>query len=769
MDRRKERKNKLTMKQWICLALVGVMLLGVLPIAAFAADDGIATIADVTKSTSVWPGRSSFVNVDNYRSGKVSDVEVKDSNGNIVEGITVTETNMGVTVTADSDVAAGDYVVTFKYTRNNNTKFVELKVTVQGWGNSGNTGTSTNAGTMGHLEVEIHATAGVVIEGKTHNVDIVLTEADVTASTTEIVAVYDGQRYEVPFGSTGVQVNGVDTYWRSTDTDYSTEDDTVRMNGRFPTGTKSKPVYYTITISKDVTTTIDGVRYTIPVTMTVTSNYWTEDNHCPGLGGNWSNGGFSSNSGIDVHLGATGKVSTIKLIKYVDGLTGNAASDMTFEFEAYTKNEDGSFTKKIDVPAMTLEKGDSFTGVQLNAFVSGVTPATYYIIEKNAPAVSGMAYEGVTYTAGEDITITSENITIGGVSYNAAVVTVAKGATAEVVARNNYKPATGSLEIIKVVEGIKFTEDTTYNFTVNDRTVSVTVPAGETTAYKIVENLVPGKYTVTEQTPAAIEDYEWSVDQKNVEVEVVAGKTEKVTFVNTYTYVQPKGALILKKVVSDVAVSKDNAPIFRFAVTDAAGKTEYYEIAAGGEEKLTLNAGNYTITEVEPEKVEITNYKFVSSSYKVGDNDAKAGETVVVCTNTYERKTAEVTISKMVTGNMGDQTKYFTFAVYVDGEQFGEEFTLKHGETKKIAGVPVGATFKVEEQNPAPYKVKINDQEDADAIIEFTVEDAGRTVAYENNYNVKIDTGVSLDVIPFVILLAIAGGALVLLNRKRLF
>lgn len=205
----------------------------------------------------------------------------------------------------------------------------------------------------------------------------------------------------------------------------------------------------------------------------------------------------------------------------------------------------------------------------------------------------------------------------------------------------------------------------------------------------------------------------------------------------------------------------------------------------------------------------------------------------ITFSNFYKKNTADVTISKIVTGLMGDTNKGFTFNVSIkqNGEdctgvtatkktEMGTEkvsnltnFTLKHGETVTLENVPIGATITVTEVTPgAHYKVSAtgqNGEKDGSSDVAFTyvavantatagnadeaelmllsmdedtaVDADGDAVAYDsgievdnnqiivtNHCGLLPDTGVLLDTLPYIVILAVvAGGVALLMLRKR--
>lgn len=168
---------------------------------------------------------------------------------------------------------------------------------------------------------------------------------------------------------------------------------------------------------------------------------------------------------------------------------------------------------------------------------------------------------------------------------------------------------------------------------------------------------------------------------------------------------------------------------------------------------------------------------------------AGALEPIAKLDNTYTRKTTEVTIHKEVTGNMGDVNEEFDFEVsssqplepWVNGEGVQyilsqddtvASFTLKHGQHVTLQGVQPGSTLIVKELGAVGYKMKVDDEEITGGSYEYQVPlvipSDGLSFTVENNQNVDIDTGVILDSLPYVLILAlVAVGAVFFLRRRR--
>lgn len=169
----------------------------------------------------------------------------------------------------------------------------------------------------------------------------------------------------------------------------------------------------------------------------------------------------------------------------------------------------------------------------------------------------------------------------------------------------------------------------------------------------------------------------------------------------------------------------------------------------------------------------------------------------------YVPVSADLTISKTVTGMLGDTDKAFTFQILNgdnqpvtltnDNCQFDDgsgtllesgtdgKFTLKHGGTVTIKNLPVG-TYTVTELETSIGELKnykttwlLDSGSDSDNKTEnstrtATVEMKGknRVLDFTNECTLKPDTGVLLDTLPYIVILAVvAGGVALLMLRKH--
>lgn len=152
--------------------------------------------------------------------------------------------------------------------------------------------------------------------------------------------------------------------------------------------------------------------------------------------------------------------------------------------------------------------------------------------------------------------------------------------------------------------------------------------------------------------------------------------------------------------------------------------------------------------------------------------------------NTYSAGTLSIT--KTVTGNLGDKDKYFDFTVKltgVDGKTYGDSyavsggsnaanpstikigeettFLLKHGDTISIENLPYGVTYTVTETAADGYTTtKTGDT--------GTIGAATQTAAFTNDKNKSdIDMGVSMDSLPYILMLVVVGAAVVVIATRK--
>lgn len=218
---------------------------------------------------------------------------------------------------------------------------------------------------------------------------------------------------------------------------------------------------------------------------------------------------------------------------------------------------------------------------------------------------------------------------------------------------------------------------------------------------------------------------------------------------------------------------------------------------------------NYTFTE-DTESAAVEGYTLTETLVD-GETKSEPSGTVninkennlqsITFSNIYEKNTADVTLTKHVTGLMGDTHKEFTFSItgLDDSDAMLENgdlsnFTLTHNGSVTLKNVPMGTVFAVVETLgvDSGYETKATGYDTA-------VTDADRTFYYKlvlkdgqqvlmacdangnnekeqnelaitvtNHCTLKPDTGVLLDTLPYIVILAVvAGGVALLMLRKH--
>lgn len=216
--------------------------------------------------------------------------------------------------------------------------------------------------------------------------------------------------------------------------------------------------------------------------------------------------------------------------------------------------------------------------------------------------------------------------------------------------------------------------------------------------------------------------------------------------------------------------------------------------------------------------------------YKVSEDELTnyGGDRVVNFYAHYKKATSNVTITKHVTGLLGDTNKDFAFSVSItqnnvactgviakkDGKAVTlTDFTLTHGETVTLENVPIGATITVTEVAPGEHytvsatgysdgqngsgevtfkyvavanTATASDADEADLML-LSMEDGtavdtdavaladatdktvpNNAITVTNHCTLFPDTGVLLDTLPYIVILAVvAGGVALLMLRKH--
>lgn len=151
-------------------------------------------------------------------------------------------------------------------------------------------------------------------------------------------------------------------------------------------------------------------------------------------------------------------------------------------------------------------------------------------------------------------------------------------------------------------------------------------------------------------------------------------------------------------------------------------------------------------------------------------------------TNQYD--SGSLTVTKEITGNMADMSKKFTFTITFAapagteikstitsdseaGSWNGLVYTiaLGDGESVTLNNIPAGVTYTVEEDKEN-YTSDGGAFSDKNKSIAANDED---TVTFTNTLTKEVDTGINMDSMPYILLLAVACmGLFVFISKKRM-
>ena len=228
-------------------------------------------------------------------------------------------------------------------------------------------------------------------------------------------------------------------------------------------------------------------------------------------------------------------------------------------------------------------------------------------------------------------------------------------------------------------------------------------------------------------------------------------------------------------------------------------------------EKVCELENNATVTILDYGNAELglpprSGYEFLgwSEDPKATDAPYKAGDQIVV-DNTdnenilyaiWKQSVTSVKVAKQVTGNFGDKTREFkfeitftdangkalrlvqtdkapTYSITSDTTVGGEKLTVLMKDKGEITltNVPIGGTLVVTEIEASGYQTsyKIGETESQEGnVARYIVPENGGTITFINHRNVSPDTGVFVDSLPYILIIAcVAGVAALFLIRRR--
>lgn len=289
---------------------------------------------------------------------------------------------------------------------------------------------------------------------------------------------------------------------------------------------------------------------------------------------------------------------------------------------------------------------------------------------------------------------------------------------------------------------------------------------------------------------------------RNSQGQVVEDPDQAEEIYLSVTNQRSTGALTIRKVDQDGA-SLPGAEFYLYKASDSQAAPpapiqdgEGHNVLNGTPVKSAVSQNNgqvnfgnvpvgtyYLIEHAAPEFYQGTNTVYLvevqegSSTMKQWVNDAWAA-TAKTVTNTLQ--TMEVTIKKVVAGNFGDHTKDFAFTVTSDkafgtgtGYQLSDSdktasFELRHNGSVTLK-VQAGATLTIAETNAQDYTMRLAADKGTITGSSYTVSQNGDTITVTNTKDTEVDTGITLDSLPYILLLVLAvlGGIFFLAKHKR--
>ena len=254
------------------------------------------------------------------------------------------------------------------------------------------------------------------------------------------------------------------------------------------------------------------------------------------------------------------------------------------------------------------------------------------------------------------------------------------------------------------------------------------------------------------------------------EVGSVTGYTSEVTgdqsseFVITNTHVPATTEITVTKVWQDSSNATGKRPdAIKLVLTGKVGDTTVVTRTQSVSD-VDADTWTYTFTDL-PQYYRGGN----AIVYTVDETtaDASAASTIPGYTKsisgmriTNTLTTHSLTVRKTVTGNLGDKNKEFTFSAVVYGANDAEiatgSFTLKHGQERLITNIPYGAKVVITEASAPGYKTTTTvgqaTQETNTCTFDEILDDTN-SVSFTNDNTATIDTGVTLDFLPYVLLI----------------
>lgn len=296
----------------------------------------------------------------------------------------------------------------------------------------------------------------------------------------------------------------------------------------------------------------------------------------------------------------------------------------------------------------------------------------------------------------------------------------------------------------------------------------------EITLKNVTGEITPGDTVYVTVTNA---DYDFHTDIK-ISKEFLYNTKER-TFVFKITQVNKDNQwspVVDAKVIPDTQITVKDASVKEQVIkfgygTDAKTGDYYYRVSEKntGISGIVYDESFYIIKiHVDAEKNTATLLDILKNGSESLGNEAVAAF--------INKSAVSVTVTKTVTGGLGDINKAFEFdskVVLDDGTTYSSEtFWLAHNDVKELKNIPLETKLQIQEKNAERYTttVTVGGREIAAVNGVYTVDinTGDIVIAVENNKEAVPDTGISMDTLPYIlIMLAVIGGIVFTVIRKR--
>ena len=298
-------------------------------------------------------------------------------------------------------------------------------------------------------------------------------------------------------------------------------------------------------------------------------------------------------------------------------------------------------------------------------------------------------------------------------------------------------------------------------------------------------------------TPVSAKDAATGEDLVNAE-----GVKVEIPAIADSTVIYAEGAATTAGAKQEITVALQNVQwpyvgIYTYQVTEVAGNT------AGVSYDTTPRYLKVTVAYDENTQTYYT--AFVTLSLADEDKDGITdGSKTDDIENVYSA--GKLNVSKTVTGNMGDQEKYFEVVVTFTSEKpvnapiyikngsknydkkiettewsgegpYTAEATIevKHGDTVTFENIPYNVKYVVAEKSYADVGYKTTyqynltgvDGQESSGHLRFKMVQAEQAVGITNNKETVVDTGIAMDTVPFIVMAVVAVLGVVAITAKK--